>query len=151
MYFKTTWFDGMFPVCMWNVYALEGPRTNNHAEGWHSKVQKLAGKAHPNIYEAVTLFQSEQIATEVSIMQLAAEGETMTIREKYEAGDYSLSELVKACSHFVIFICCCCFLCCYSCLLLLSCCYSLSLSCSYKKRFRRNGTLAHFVRRNGIR
>ena len=23
----------------------------------------------------------------------------MTIREKYEAGDYSLSELVKACSH----------------------------------------------------
>ena len=57
----------------------------------------------------------------------------MTIREKYEAGDYSLSELVKACSHFVIFICCCCFLCCYSCLLLLSCCYSLSLSCSYKK------------------
>jgi len=25
----------------------------------------------------------------------------VTIREKYEAGDYSLSELVKACSHRV--------------------------------------------------
>ena len=25
----------------------------------------------------------------------------MTIREKYEAGDYSMSELVKACSHWV--------------------------------------------------
>ena len=86
-----------------------------HAEGWHSKVRKLAGKAHPNIYEAVTLFQSEQAATEVSIMQLAAGGlpvrrrrkyrnyekRLMTIREKYEAGDYSLSELVKACSHWV--------------------------------------------------
>ena len=56
-------------------------------KGW-----KLAGKAHPNIYEAVTLFQSEQATTEVSIMQLAA-------GQKYEAGDYSLSELVKACSH----------------------------------------------------
>ena len=110
-----TWPDGMFPVRMWNVYALEGPRTNNHVEGWHSKVRKLAGKAHPNIYEAVTLFQSEQAATEVSIMQLAAGGlpvrrrrkyrnyekRLMTIREKYEAGDYSLSELVKACSHWV--------------------------------------------------
>ena len=68
------YFNGMFPVRMWNMYALEGPRTNNHAEGWHSKVQKLAGKAHPNIYEAVTLFQSEQATTEVSIMQLAAGG-----------------------------------------------------------------------------
>ena len=58
-------------------------------KGW-----KLAGKAHPNIYEAVTLFQSEQATTEVSIMQLAA-------GQKYEAGDYSLSELVKACSHWV--------------------------------------------------
>ena len=51
-----------------------------------------------NIYEAVTLFQSEQAATEVSIMQLAAGG---LPREKYEAGDYSLSELVKVCSHWV--------------------------------------------------
>jgi len=32
-------------------------------KGW-----KLAGKAHPNIYEAVTLFQSKQATTEVSIM-----------------------------------------------------------------------------------
>jgi len=26
-YFETTWLDGMFPVRMWNVYALEGPCT----------------------------------------------------------------------------------------------------------------------------
>ena len=58
-------------------------------KGW-----KLAGKLHPNIYEAVTLFQSEQATTEVSIMQLAA-------GQRYEAGDYSLSELVKACCHWV--------------------------------------------------
>jgi len=58
-------------------------------KGW-----KLAGKAHPNIYKTVTLFQSEQDTTEVSLMQLAA-------GQKYESGDYSLSELVKACSHWV--------------------------------------------------
>ena len=39
---------------------------NNHAEGWHSKLRKLAGKAHPNIYEVVSLFKSEQAATEVT-------------------------------------------------------------------------------------
>jgi len=47
-------------------------------KGW-----KLAGKAHPNIYEAVTLFQSEQATTEVSIMQLAAGGLPVRRRRKY--------------------------------------------------------------------
>ena len=46
---------------MWNMYSLDGPHTNNNAEGWHSKIHKLAGKA-------------EQTATEVSLMQLAAGG-----------------------------------------------------------------------------
>ena len=43
---------------MWNMYSLDGLRTNNNAEGWHSKTRKLAGKAHPNIYEAVELFKA---------------------------------------------------------------------------------------------
>ena len=90
------------------LIALEGPCTNNNAEVWHSKPWKLPGKAHPNIYEAVTLFQSEQAVTEISLMQLAAGGlpkrrrrkyrnyekRLTTIKEKYKAGDYSLSELV---------------------------------------------------------
>ena len=98
----------------------EGPCTNNNTEGWHSKLRKLAGKAHPNIYEAVTLFKSEQAATEVSIMQLAAGGlstrrrrkyrlhdkRLATIKEKYEAGDYTLSEFLKAHSHWVSFCIC---------------------------------------------
>ena len=41
---------------------------------------KLAGKAHPNIYKAVELFKAELTATEVSIMQLAA-GETSQEKE----------------------------------------------------------------------
>ena len=68
---------------MWNVYSLDGPRTNNHAEGWHSKVRKLAGKAHPNIYEVVSLFKSEQAATEVPLMQVAAGGLPVRKRRKY--------------------------------------------------------------------
>ena len=53
---------------------MDGHRTNNHAEGWHSIVRKLAGKVHLNIYEVVSLFKSEQAATEVTLMQVAAGG-----------------------------------------------------------------------------
>ena len=100
-YFQDNWIEGNYPLCMWNMYSLDGPRTNNNTEGWHSKIRKLAGKAHPNIYEAVELFKAEQTATEVSLMQLAAGGlpvrgrrkyrrhkkRLLTIKEKYEAGD----------------------------------------------------------------
>ena len=100
---------------MEHVLPLDGPHTNNNAEGWHSNVCKLAGKAHPNIYEAVELFKAEQTGTEVSLMQLAAGGlpvrrrrkyrrhekRLLTIKEKYEANDYTLSELVKAFSNWV--------------------------------------------------
>ena len=116
-YFQDTWIDRNFPIRMWNVYSLDGPHTNNHAKGWHSKVRKLAGKAHPNIYEVVSLFKMEQAATEVTSMQVAAWGlpvrkrreyrnherRLVTIKEKYEVGDYTLSELVKAYSHWVSF------------------------------------------------
>ena len=49
--------------------------TQNHA-------RKLPGKAHPNIYEAVNLFLSEQAVTEISLMQLAAGGQPKR-RRKY--------------------------------------------------------------------
>ena len=50
-YFQDNWIEGNYPLCMLNMYSLDGPRTNNNTEGWHSKIRKLAGKAHPNIYK----------------------------------------------------------------------------------------------------
>ena len=52
------------------VYSEEGPRTNNNLEGWHSKVKKIAGKNHLNIFEIVELFKKEQASTEIEIRQL---------------------------------------------------------------------------------
>ena len=93
------------------------PAPNNNTKCWLSKNCKLAGEAHPNIYKAVELFKAEQTATEVSLMQLAVGGlpvrrrrkyrkhekRLLTIKEKYEAGDYTLSELVQAFSNWVSF------------------------------------------------
>lgn len=53
---KNTWIDGNF---VWGMFLLWKATVSTYTEGWQSKLWRLAGKAHPNIYEAVTLFQSE--------------------------------------------------------------------------------------------
>ena len=35
-YFSNTWVSGSYQVRQWNYYKVDGPRTNNHVEGWHS-------------------------------------------------------------------------------------------------------------------
>ena len=60
-----------------STHLIDGPRTNNNLEGWHSRVKTLAGKAHLNIFEMVELFKTEQSHMEAS--QLAAGG---TLRSK---------------------------------------------------------------------
>ena len=65
-YYKDTWLNGSFPIASWNHYATEGPRTNNHVEGWHKKLNVAAGRTHPNVFEVVEVFQQEQAMTEVT-------------------------------------------------------------------------------------
>ena len=44
-YFERTWLNGNFSLSKWNVHLLDGLRTNNNLEGWHSRVKTLPGKA----------------------------------------------------------------------------------------------------------
>ena len=68
-------------------------------------------------YEAVNLFKTEQAATEITLIQLAAGGlpgkrlryriqeKRLTgIKEKYEASDYTLSDLILAFSKWYLLI-----------------------------------------------
>ena len=54
----------------WNVYSVEGFRTNNNLEWLDSKVKQIASKNHLNIFKIVELFEKEQYLTEVEIWQL---------------------------------------------------------------------------------
>ena len=56
-YFEHTWLGGQFAPAKWNVYSEKSPRTNNNLEGWHTKVQKVVGKNHLNIFEIIELFK----------------------------------------------------------------------------------------------
>ncbi len=42
-YFQRTWISGSYPPSTWNVHDLDDCRTNNHIEGWHSKLKKVLG------------------------------------------------------------------------------------------------------------
>ena len=55
---------------------FNSPRTNNHIEGWHNKLKRIAKKPHSNVYELIEIFKQEQANTEVSIAQLAVVTQT---------------------------------------------------------------------------
>ena len=67
---EETWLMGNYPLPLWNVCESGSVCTNNHVEGWHSRLKKVVGKAHPN--KIVEVFKKEQALTEVSLAQLAA-------------------------------------------------------------------------------
>ena len=81
-YFDKTWIDGQFRLPMWNHYVNNGPRTNNHIEGWHNRLKRISRKAHPNLYEVLELFQREEAASRVTIIQLEAGGVEKAKRRK---------------------------------------------------------------------
>ena len=48
----------------WNHFDNEGPRTNNHLEGWHGRLKKHLNHAHPNnIFVLIELLQKTQANT----------------------------------------------------------------------------------------
>ena len=36
--------NGSYPINIWNYHKVDGPCTNNHVEGWHGKIKRVAGK-----------------------------------------------------------------------------------------------------------
>lgn len=92
-YFEKTWMKGQYPLAMWNFFKHDGPRTNNHVEGYHARLKKMAGKPHPNIFEVVELFSSEEAASLVHIMQMHSGQKPPKRRRKYDDADERLNRL----------------------------------------------------------
>ena len=59
-YFESTWISGQYRFRQWNYFDFQGPRTNNNVEGWHSRLKKVVGKPHPNLYEIIYVFKREE-------------------------------------------------------------------------------------------
>ena len=92
-YVTETWVEEGFLRATWNHYDTEGPRTNNHLEGWHNKLKKRVGVAHPNIYKVIDEFKKEQAANEVKMEQYAAGGQRRKRTKKYREVEERLQRL----------------------------------------------------------
>ena len=102
-YFEETWIEGNFPIVCGFVYSL-------HANTLAFQAEEASKRSTPNVYEAVNLFKSEQAATEITLLATGSlpvrrrkyriqEKRLTTIKEKYEASDYTLSEHISAFSN----------------------------------------------------
>ena len=60
-YFESTYMSPRcaFPRSIWNHFDTIGPRTNNHLEGYHSKLKKFFGAAHPDILLAIAHIRAD--------------------------------------------------------------------------------------------
>ena len=96
-YFEGTWLNGNFSLSHWNVHLIDGPRTNNNLEGWHSRVKTLAGKTHLNIFEIIEHGSQHPAACfRRNIQKQRSQQEEKRIRkiqEKFDEGDYTLEYL----------------------------------------------------------
>ena len=92
-YYNSTWISGQYPMRVWNFFRYCGPRTNNHVEGYHSRLIKKAGKSHPNIFEVVALFVQEEASGLVQIIQLESGQPAPKRRRMYVDTDSRISDL----------------------------------------------------------
>jgi hypothetical protein len=70
LYFNAVWFQ-KFEIALWNHYDTVGPRTNNHVEGFHSKLNRLCQEAHPNIFKSIGIVKDIETETAINYKQLA--------------------------------------------------------------------------------
>jgi hypothetical protein len=83
-YMSNFWINdnsATFAIPVWNHFATDGPRTTNHIEGWHKKLNGLVGHPHPNVFRIIGVFQKEQQMTAIKMIQ-AQHGVSVPRRKK---------------------------------------------------------------------
>ena len=93
-----TWSTPNFRPEQWNVYTrtLNGdPRTNNHSEAEHHRLQGAFNCRHPSIFHFIDVLRREQKAIDVKYASFIAGEEPPQKRRKYLAADQRIKNLVQ--------------------------------------------------------
>ena len=112
-YLMYTWFseESLFKHSFWSHWENCGPRTNNNLEGFHSKLNRLLKKAHPNFFHIVSVIQSVQHENEIDLAiyntsgrerpqtskYLRSHQRLMGIRAEFLAGGLTLFRFMELC------------------------------------------------------
>ena len=79
----------------WDYFDFQGPRTNNNVEGWHSRLKKVVGKPHPNLYEIIDVFKREEASTKVKLQILQAGAQQAPRRRKMRQKEQRIQNLFR--------------------------------------------------------
>jgi len=95
-YFQQTWLRD-FPIVRWNHWETTSERTNNRLEGWHNRINRLAGRPHPNIYQLIDLIKKEDGASIVTLQQIQTGGLIVSKKKIWERND-NVADILKTVS-----------------------------------------------------
>ena len=112
-YFDSTWVNGQFQFQQWNYFDFDGPRTHNHVEGWHSRLKKVVGKPHPNIFELIEVIKKEEVTTRMKMQQFESgaqepprrrkvrerERRIQLLFQRFNGGTISIDEYLESFKH----------------------------------------------------
>ncbi|CAF1044738.1 unnamed protein product [Brachionus calyciflorus] len=106
-----------FESKLWNHANTIDPRTNNHVEGFHNKLNKWIAKPHPNIYQLISVFQ--KINTKISVdyefrllgksgpkrraIDVEKDNRYQNLLENLEMNVIDLQQYLRSCSFLVNF------------------------------------------------
>jgi hypothetical protein len=108
-YFVGTYFEGSFPIELWNHFETKGPRTNNHLEGYNLRLKKCVGTAHPDVFKAIRILQNEEAGSSINYYksqngerapyrrnkEIEKDGKINTLKAMYLDGDITLEVYFK--------------------------------------------------------
>jgi len=90
VYFDQTWISGTFPLDLWSHYDNPGPRTTNHAEGFHNSLNTRFGLPHPSLRVFLDWLQKLQFEIQSRVIQLSAGRPAKRRQAEYVANDANL-------------------------------------------------------------
>ena len=82
-----------YRISQWNYYDIDGPRTNNHVEGWHSQLKKIVGKSHFNLFEIMDVMPKEQATIDMKLNQFEDSAMLPPRKRRYVQRDENISTL----------------------------------------------------------
>lgn len=71
-YVVVNWVDygARFPLRLWNHHETDGPRTNNHLEGFHNRLNRTLPHSHPNIFRFIEVIKKIECSEKAKVAQL---------------------------------------------------------------------------------
>ena len=89
-YFENTWINGEFPPALWSHCDNLGPRTTNHAEGFHNSLNVKFGMPHPSLRAFLNWLQKAQYEVQCRIVQLESGRPAKTRQAAYVQNDANM-------------------------------------------------------------